>query len=89
MPWVGFEPTMPASDRTKTVHAPDRSATVTGNSVRLPTPFSTPTALEVYFCHSCIIFVAFAGYQGDTSWTLQRGGLNVNSDYYDGSSDIM
>jgi hypothetical protein len=31
MPCVGFEPTIPASERAKTVHALDRSATVTGN----------------------------------------------------------
>jgi hypothetical protein len=30
MPWVRFEPTIPASERAKTVHALDRSATVTG-----------------------------------------------------------
>jgi hypothetical protein len=30
MPCVGFEPTIPASERAKTVHALDRSATVTG-----------------------------------------------------------
>jgi hypothetical protein len=30
MPWVGFEHTIPASKRTRTVHALDRSATVTG-----------------------------------------------------------
>jgi hypothetical protein len=30
MPWVGFEPTIQASERTKIVHAQDRSATVTG-----------------------------------------------------------
>jgi hypothetical protein len=30
MPWVGFETTVPASTRVKTVHALDRSATVTG-----------------------------------------------------------
>jgi hypothetical protein len=30
MPCVGFGPTIPASDRAKTVHALDRSATVTG-----------------------------------------------------------
>jgi hypothetical protein len=29
MPWVGFEPTIPASERTNTVHALDRAATVT------------------------------------------------------------
>jgi hypothetical protein len=31
MPCVGFEPTIPASERARTVHALDRSATVTGN----------------------------------------------------------
>jgi hypothetical protein len=30
MPCVGFEPTIPASERTKTAHDFDRSATVTG-----------------------------------------------------------
>jgi hypothetical protein len=30
MPLVGFELTIPASERAKTVHALDRSATVTG-----------------------------------------------------------
>jgi hypothetical protein len=30
MPWVGLELTIPASERAKTVHALDRSATVTG-----------------------------------------------------------
>jgi hypothetical protein len=30
MPCVGFEPTIPASERAKTVHVLDRSATVTG-----------------------------------------------------------
>jgi hypothetical protein len=31
MPWVGFEHTIPASERAKTVHTLDRSATVTGS----------------------------------------------------------
>jgi hypothetical protein len=31
MPSVGFGPMIPASERAKTVHALDRSATVTGN----------------------------------------------------------
>jgi hypothetical protein len=30
MPCVGFEPTIPASERARTVHALDRAATVTG-----------------------------------------------------------
>jgi hypothetical protein len=32
MPYVGFEPTIQASKRAKTVYALDRSATVTGIS---------------------------------------------------------
>jgi hypothetical protein len=32
MPYVGFKPTIPASERAKTVHALDRAATVTGES---------------------------------------------------------
>jgi hypothetical protein len=31
MPWVGLKPTMPESERAKTIHALDRAATVTGN----------------------------------------------------------
>jgi hypothetical protein len=30
MPWVGFEPSIPGSERAKTVHDLDWSATVTG-----------------------------------------------------------
>jgi hypothetical protein len=30
MPCEGLEPTIPASERAKTAHAPDRSATATG-----------------------------------------------------------
>jgi hypothetical protein len=37
MPWVEFEPTIPASERAKTVHALDRSATVTG-TLRISLP---------------------------------------------------
>jgi hypothetical protein len=33
MPWVGFEPTIQASERAKAVHALDRSATVTGKAL--------------------------------------------------------
>jgi hypothetical protein len=33
MPWVEFEPMVPASERAKTVHALGRSATVTGITV--------------------------------------------------------
>jgi hypothetical protein len=36
MPYVRFEPTIPAPERAKTVHALDRSATVTGQSPFIP-----------------------------------------------------
>jgi hypothetical protein len=36
MPYVGFEPTIPACERAKTVHALDCSAIVTGNKVIKP-----------------------------------------------------
>jgi hypothetical protein len=33
MPWVGFEPTIPASEQPKTVHVLDRQATVIGTQI--------------------------------------------------------
>jgi hypothetical protein len=35
MPCVVYEPTIPASERAKTVHVLDRSATVTGGNIVL------------------------------------------------------
>jgi hypothetical protein len=32
MPWMRLEPTIPASEQAKTVHALERAATVTGES---------------------------------------------------------
>jgi hypothetical protein len=40
MPWVGFEPTIPASERAKTVHALGRAATVIGLSKITPRYFT-------------------------------------------------
>jgi hypothetical protein len=36
MSWVEFEPTIPAFERAKTLHALDRTATVTGSGVHMP-----------------------------------------------------
>jgi hypothetical protein len=36
MPWVGFEPMIPAFERAKTVHALDRAATVIGPTLYYP-----------------------------------------------------
>jgi hypothetical protein len=47
MPWLEFEPTIPASERKKTVHALDRSATVTG--------YVDITPLFLYVCLIIII----------------------------------
>jgi hypothetical protein len=46
MPWVGTEPTVPASERAKTVHALDRSATVTGHYHILPSQIWDSPNLE-------------------------------------------
>jgi hypothetical protein len=43
MPRVGFEPTIPASKRAKTVHALDHSATVTGSGRRGEVKILDPT----------------------------------------------
>jgi hypothetical protein len=40
MPWVRFEPTIPASEQAKTVHALDLSATVTGPLSNTPQKFA-------------------------------------------------
>jgi hypothetical protein len=48
MPCVRFEPTIPASERAKTVHALDRSATVTGIIIifNTRTPMTMPNAIR-------------------------------------------
>jgi hypothetical protein len=48
MPWVGFEATIPASERAKTVHALDRSATVTGRMVYAFVQYSSLVAADVH-----------------------------------------
>jgi hypothetical protein len=49
MPYVGFEPTIPASERAKTAHVLDRSATVTGSSyLFIYTLFKTITVVIIY-----------------------------------------
>jgi hypothetical protein len=53
MPWVGFEPTIPAFERAKTFHALDRVATVIGephltiNQLSVCTPFTKHAYLRV------------------------------------------
>jgi hypothetical protein len=42
MPLVGFETTIPVSERAKTVHALDRWATVTGGENLTPALFGPP-----------------------------------------------
>jgi hypothetical protein len=54
MPQMGFEPTTPVFERAKTVHAPDRAATVIGSSENycpeyLKTYGSSMFALPIYF----------------------------------------
>jgi hypothetical protein len=49
MPWVGFEPTTPAFEREKTVHALDRAATVIGCAWVCLTCNMWWVVLEFYF----------------------------------------
>jgi hypothetical protein len=48
MPWLGFEPTIPAFERAKTVHALDRAATVIGFPFRML--FVNSTMLYQFHC---------------------------------------
>jgi hypothetical protein len=52
MPWVGFEPKIPASERAKTVHALDSSAILTGafkvNLYYLKEKWQTAEITDVY-----------------------------------------
>jgi hypothetical protein len=50
MPCVGLEPTIPAYERVKTVHALDRSATVTGNFVFTFFLFASGVGLSPLYC---------------------------------------
>jgi hypothetical protein len=58
MPWVGFELTIPAFERAKTVHALDRAATVIGsakhNSSIMKQTFIEPCLRVTYTFHSSI-----------------------------------
>jgi hypothetical protein len=52
MPRVGFEPTIPAFERTKTVHALDRAATVIGRRLITDTRFEPVARLVKEFIAS-------------------------------------
>jgi hypothetical protein len=47
MPLVGFEPTIPAFKRAKTVHALDRAATANTLPVKTQTPSTSPRCKQV------------------------------------------
>jgi hypothetical protein len=55
MPWVGFESTIPASEWAKTVHALDRSATVTGWKFKLGNAESQESVSIAYFMYRVMI----------------------------------
>jgi hypothetical protein len=54
MPRVGFEPTVPAFERTKTIHGLDRAGTVIG---------SEDTVESICACESCVSSVEVNGSQ--------------------------
>jgi hypothetical protein len=47
MPWVGFEPTIPAFERAKTVHALDRAVIVIGASASTAYKYGTEYHINV------------------------------------------
>jgi hypothetical protein len=53
MPCFGFETTIPASQRVKTVHALDRSATVTGGAAIMFFLFCLILIISVLFGLDC------------------------------------
>jgi hypothetical protein len=56
MPRVGFEPTIPASDRAKTIHSLDRAATVTTLAIINSTPFKWYSKFPTYFTFHRFIY---------------------------------
>jgi hypothetical protein len=67
MPWVGFKPTIPASERAKTVHALDRVATLIGNifsSVRI--------ILRIYLNALKVNFQPPLYLQHEVSWSFYK-----------------
>jgi hypothetical protein len=78
MSCVGLEPTIPASKRVKTIHALDRSATVTGQSSiisrynllscsyalhKLPTCYLLPSLPSLAtYCFIMLVFACRVGY---------------------------
>jgi hypothetical protein len=70
MPWVGFEPTVPASARAKIVHVLDRSVTVAGEAMIRLHNFTCKETLknsvEIWYlfeCHVSIIFISIYFFQ--------------------------
>jgi hypothetical protein len=57
MPCMGFEPTIPASERAKTVHAIDLSATVTGEYLIGYTYSSNVFNLEFAFLRGLLVYL--------------------------------
>jgi hypothetical protein len=67
LPWVGFDPTIPASERAKTVHALDRAATVIG--YLLPEHISyyqlTIHQAGMFRAISILLFISLKGWSSD------------------------
>jgi hypothetical protein len=69
MPYVGFEPTIPASKQAKTVHSSDRSATVTG--------IILVVSVKIFTIMYYILYVLLLNYDiVPTSFLLQPSELN-------------
>jgi hypothetical protein len=63
MPSVGFEPTIPASERAKTVHTLDRAATLIANFSKYPYCYEhTDLLLNIIYRHNFYLKLRFEDY---------------------------
>jgi hypothetical protein len=76
IPWLGFEPTIPAFERAKTVHALDRAATVIGDIWQ--TFLKIPGWLKSGRVSTCIRKVLFLNFGLHIDWELWRFSLREN-----------
>jgi hypothetical protein len=78
MPQVGFEPTIPAFERAKTVHALDRWALVTGELKYGPLNWSVPVYFGLKFQAKCVYRNSFefldVSLQADSQCVLSKHG---------------
>jgi hypothetical protein len=78
MPCVGFEPTISASERAKTVHALDLAATVTGTYIHINTDTYVCLVVCLFMCKLIVVSVPVCTRNGKNGWNFAYYALNKN-----------